>query len=138
METANDRAMRLSLGGVTQNSFSGNSNVKSYIKTIEGLIEEGKGLMREYKREIEFLKSDINLMEKKIDTINQTQNINTIVPIINSDLNDLKQAIEHQNEENAGLQKQLTTLKKEKWDMFFKIEQYEQRCAFLEKKLGFR
>lgn len=110
----NDRAMRLSLGGVTQNSFSGNSNVKSYIKTIEGLIEEGKGLMREYKREIEFLKSDINLMEKKIDTINQTQNINTIIPIINSDMNDLKQAIDRQNEENFNLQKQLTNLKKEK------------------------
>mmetsp|Transcript_17901 Transcript_17901/g.20677 ORF Transcript_17901/g.20677 Transcript_17901/m.20677 type:complete len:114 (+) Transcript_17901:41-382(+) len=111
---SNDRATRLSLGGVTQNTFSGNSNVKSFIKTVEGMIDEGKGLMREYKREIELLKSDISLMEKKIDTINQTQNLNTIIPIIRSDLSSLGQAIDLQKEENNNLQKQLTTLKKEK------------------------
>ena len=44
------------MGGVTQNTFSGNSNVKAFVKTIEGMIEEGQGLMREYKREIDNLK----------------------------------------------------------------------------------
>ena len=111
---SNERATRMSLGGVTQSSFSGNSNVKSFIKTVEGMIEEGKGLMREYKREIENLKKDISLLEKKITNINQNQNLNAIAPIIHSDLGSLQQAIAVQKEENENLQHQLTTLKKEK------------------------
>ena len=111
--TDNERATRLSLGGVTQNTFSGNSNAKQYIKTIEGMIDEGKGLMREYKREIDLLKTEIGILNNKIDNIN-SNNIESVVPIIHSDLNSLGQAIEVQKEENNNLQKMLTTLKKEK------------------------
>ena len=138
MESNNDRATRMSLGGVTQDAFSGNSNAKKYVKTVEGMIDEGQGLMREYKREIDNLKKDINLLEKKITNINQNENIKGVVPIIHSDLNDLLKAIEAQRTENENLQKQLTSLKKDKADMFYRVEEYEDRCGFLEKKLGFR
>ena len=59
-----NRATRISLGGMTQDSFSGNSNAKAFIKTIEGMIEEGQSIMREYKREIDLLKTDIDVLNK--------------------------------------------------------------------------
>ena len=87
---------------------------------------------------LRILNNDISLLGKKIDNVNQNQNINTVVPIIHSDLNDLNAAISIQKEENEKLQKQVTSIKKDKADMFGKIEQFEDRCSFLEGKLGFR
>ena len=132
-----DRATRLSLGGVTQDAFSGNSNAKQFIKTIEGMIEEGQSVMREYKRQIELLKMDINIMKSKIETIN-SNNSSAILPIISTDHANLMNQIEIQKEQNQLLQGQITHIKKEKCEMFYMIEQYEDRCSYLEKKIGFR
>ena len=132
-----DRATRLSLGGITQDSFSGTSSAKAYIKTIESMIEEGQGVMREYKRQVNLLKSEISILNQKIENIN-SHNIKTIIPIINEDMNNLQKEIEIQDEANEMLQNQVTSIKKDKCEMFYLIEQYEDRCSYLEKKIGFR
>ena len=54
------------------------------------------------------------MLEKKIDNINQNQNLGTVTPIIHSDFHELSKAIKIQNEENEKLQKQITHIKKEK------------------------
>ena len=75
-------------------------------------------------------------MHNKIDNIN-SQSYETVSPIIKADLTSLCNAIEEQKDTNKALQKQITGLKKDKAMMFYKIEQFEQRCEFLKDKLGF-
>ena len=74
---------------------------------------EAQGQLREYKKEIEMLRQEINLMENHLTTQND-ENVKIINPFIMSNFDDLTDQINRQRNENENMQRQIVELKKDK------------------------
>ena len=77
------------------------------------MLQEGQQLIREYKKEIEFLRQEILNMEQRLTALNN-ENQSSLSPIIYSNFDQLLKMIENQKHENTLLQQQIIEFKKEK------------------------
>ena len=59
------------------------SSVKANVKAVENMLQEGQQLIREYKKEIEFLRQEILNMEQRLSALNN-ENQSSLTPIIHS------------------------------------------------------
>lgn len=89
----------------------------------------------EYKKEVENLRQELNLMRQRIQN-NNDEIKNTTVPSIDSLSRDLKLAVTAQKDENSKLQSQITDLKKEKSQIQQLIITCVQKIAELEEQVG--
>ena len=63
------------------------------------MLQEGQHLIREYKKEIEFLRQEILNMEQRLTALNN-ENQGSLTPIIHSNFDQLLKMIENQKHEN--------------------------------------
>ena len=87
--------------------------------------------MREYKKEIDMLRQEINLMENHLSTQND-ENVKVINPFIMANFDELTNQITAQRKDNDHMQKQLIELKKDKSRLQQFIMQAQQKIAELE------
>ena len=65
----------------------------------QSMLQEGQQLIREYKKEIEFLRQEIINMEQRLSALNN-ENQSSLTPIIHSNFDQLLKMIENQKHEN--------------------------------------
>ena len=87
--------------------------VSAWLLSWQDVIMEAQGQLREYKKEIEMLRQEINLMENHLTTQND-ENVKIINPFIMSNFDDLTDQITRQRNENENMQRQIVELKKDK------------------------
>eukprot|EP01016_Furgasonia_blochmanni_P001390 TRINITY_DN10527_c0_g2_i1.p1 TRINITY_DN10527_c0_g2~~TRINITY_DN10527_c0_g2_i1.p1 ORF type:complete len:173 (+),score=43.21 TRINITY_DN10527_c0_g2_i1:62-580(+) len=124
------------LGGDTKNNDAqGATNVKHHIGIVENVIETANEGLLEYKREVDSLKQELNLMKQKILNANE-EIFNILNPAMDAMYRDLKSKISDQKLENEKIQIQLTELKKEKSQIQQLIIGCTQKLQQLEETVG--
>ena len=109
--------------------------MKLYIEHLRGLLLDAHESLKDYKRQIETYRAEIEQMRHALETLN-SNNMSHLVPRLQLVSETYNSGITQQRKENLHLQQRLTDLKKDKSLMQQQIARYSTQIQQMERAIG--
>lgn len=106
-----------------------------YIEHLRGLLVQSHESLKDYKRQIEQYRGEIEGMRHQLETLN-SDNMAHLVPRLQLVSETYNNGITQQRKENVHLQQRLTDLKKDKSQMQQQIARYSTQIQQMERAIG--